>query len=116
MSKYLPRSRRLASALPALSACRVAAGGLGFALTMTRWEYTTLTLRIAAGAGKTPGYFNRPQAVRNVTEESERDLNLLGNQGWELVSVLLLDLGSMDHGPNYAAALLKRPIEEPSAS
>ncbi len=75
-----------------------------------QWEYTTLTLRIAAGQGKVPGYFNRNQAVRNITDESEKALNLLGAQGWELVSVLLLELGSLDQGPSYACAVLKRPV------
>lgn len=79
---------------------------------MTQWEYTTLTLRLVAGQGKVPGYFNRSQTVRNVSEDSEHDLNTLGAQGWELVSVLLLDLGSVDRGPSYACAILKRPLPQ----
>lgn len=77
---------------------------------MTTWEYTTLTLRVAPGQGKIPGYFNRQQTVRNVTDESEKALNELGAQGWELVNVLLLDMGTIEQGPTYACAILKRPL------
>lgn len=77
---------------------------------MITWEYRTLTLRVAPGQGKVPGYFTRQQAVRDVTAESEKDLNALGAAGWELVNVLLLDLGSAEQGPTYACAILKRPL------
>lgn len=77
---------------------------------MSQWEYTTLTLRIGPGQGKMPGFFNRAQAVRNITPESEKDLNTMGALGWELVNVLLLDLGSVESGPTYACGVLKRPL------
>ncbi|MCE9613731.1 MAG: DUF4177 domain-containing protein [Lentisphaerae bacterium] len=83
---------------------------------MQQWEYTTLTLRIAPGQGKVPGFFNRSQTVRNIAEDSERDLNKLGAMGWELVNVLMLEYGAMDVGPTYACAILKRPADAASES
>lgn len=82
---------------------------------MPQWEYTTLTLRISAGQGKMPGFFARGQVSRNITPDSQADLNVFGAKGWELVSVLLLELGTMESGPSYACAILKRQVT-PGAS
>jgi hypothetical protein len=79
---------------------------------MTRWEYMSVTLRIAQGQGKVPGFFNRAASVRYISAESEQELNTLGQLGWELVTVLLLDLGSVEAGPAHACAMLKRPVHD----
>ena len=78
---------------------------------MTHWEYRTHIIRLSTGQGKVPGYFNRSQPVRVVHPESLKDLNDLGRQGWELVSVVLLELGTVEAGPTAASAFLKRPYE-----
>ena len=38
---------------------------------MQRWEYRTLTVRIAPGPGKLPGFFTRAQAIRTLVGELE---------------------------------------------
>ncbi|MDA0578066.1 MAG: hypothetical protein O3B24_08205 [Verrucomicrobia bacterium] len=76
---------------------------------MQQWEYRSLTIRVGTDSGKMPGYFARGQTSRGIEENSMQQLNTLGAEGWELVSVLLLELGTIDAGPNYACAMLKRP-------
>jgi hypothetical protein len=78
---------------------------------MTRWEYTTIYLKIASGADKKPGYFTRSEDFRMVTEDSENELNQMGAKGWELVSTCLLDLGTFESGPQSVTAFLKRPLK-----
>ena len=79
---------------------------------MVHWEYRTLIIRITGGQGKMPGYFTRSQPVRVVDPDSEMELDELGRQGWELVNVLLLELGTVEAGPTAATAFLKRPYEK----
>jgi hypothetical protein len=79
---------------------------------MTRWEYKTVYLKIASGADKKPGYFTRSEDFRSITDNSDGELQQLGAEGWELVSICLLDMGSFESGPQSAAAFLKRPIEQ----
>lgn len=78
---------------------------------MAHWEYRTVTLRVTQGQDKQAGYFARSQTIRAIHPDSERELNDLGRQGWEMVSVMLLDLGSVESGPSTATAFLKRPFE-----
>ena len=78
---------------------------------MAHWEYRTLSLRISQGQDKRAGYFARAQTMRMIDPDSERELNDLGRQGWELVNVMLLELGTVEAGPSSAMAFLKRPYE-----
>lgn len=76
---------------------------------MDHWEYTTLTLRISRAKSKVPGFFNRGQLIRQVDAESEAAMNVLGQDGWELVSVTAVDFGTYGgEGDGYAAAFFKR--------
>jgi len=70
-----------------------------------------MTVKISQGMGKRPGFFTAADSVRAIADESEAELAELGRQGWELVSIILLDLGTFESGPSSAAAFLKRPIE-----
>ncbi|MDE0837941.1 MAG: DUF4177 domain-containing protein [Kiritimatiellae bacterium] len=79
---------------------------------MTKWEYTTLTLRISRFTSKIPGFFNRGELVRQVDPASDEAIKELGREGWELVSVSPLEFGSYGGGDGYAAAFFKRPAQE----
>jgi hypothetical protein len=78
---------------------------------MTTWEYKTIYLKISSAADKKPGYFTRSEDYRCITEASEKELSDLGDKGWEMVSLTLLDLGTFESGPPSVAAFLKRPKE-----
>ena len=79
---------------------------------MEHWEYTTLTLRISRAKSKAPGFFNRGHMTRQVDAESESAMNVLGRDGWELVSVTAVDFGTYGgEGDAYAAAFFKRPTQ-----
>lgn len=68
---------------------------------MNRWEYRTLTLEGPSGG--------LPLGARDYPESLEQALNLLGDEGWELVQVLLpsqiVGMGG------EAVALFKRPVD-----
>lgn len=81
---------------------------------MQQWEYSTVVVRLTLSQGKLPGYFNRAQSVRNLSEESELELNRMGALGWELVNLVLLELGGIEGGPTYATAVFKRPLDLPA--
>lgn len=76
---------------------------------VTCWEYCSLPLRAAQGSGKRPGFFTRNELVRGIEDESEQAMAALGAAGWELVSVVMLDLGSFGTGATQLTAFFKRP-------
>lgn len=78
---------------------------------MASWEYRTITLRISRSKSKMPGFFNRGEMIRQVDPESEKAMNDLGEEGWELVSVSPLEFGTYGGGDGYSAAFFKRSIE-----
>ena len=65
---------------------------------MERFEYKTITMKTEGFAG----------GLLNV-EEWDRNLNLLGNEGWELVSAF--DTNQSQGSSRLAVAVFKRQIQ-----
>ena len=67
------------------------------------WEYHNVSFDFSAGTLMTKGgLFN--------AEEFNNELNRLGWDGWELVSVF--DTNRFDGGTRYVVAVLKRPLTD----
>jgi hypothetical protein len=65
---------------------------------MNRWEYKTIEI---------PVEWNWRGEKRDDANALSRELNALGEQGWELVNAFDLNIG---HGASrFVVALLKRP-------
>lgn len=80
---------------------------------MASWEYKTLAIEIVqrrntAKEANAP-WFSLHFPEQDVGEETSADFATLGNQGWELVSVVPLDPGGIVAGTRGAIAFFKRP-------
>jgi Domain of unknown function (DUF4177) len=71
----------------------------------TRWEYHTLRLNIdmASDSWLSLSYH------QELDGSSEDEITRLGREGWELVSVLPLELPGITSGTRNAIAFFKRP-------
>lgn len=80
---------------------------------MIHWEYHTLQIKVSQQRSldeeKHHPWFSIVFPTPDVAEGTETELSSLGEQGWELVSVLPIDPGGVLTGTQYAIAFLKRP-------
>jgi len=75
---------------------------------MAQWEYEVVTLRLTQASETRPGYFRRNEQVHTVDADSLKAMAKMGEAGWELVNVILLDFGALSGGTSYASAFFKR--------
>jgi hypothetical protein len=71
-----------------------------------KYEYTTVIIPIGF-----EGFLVRKVSFLAI-DKLHRELNDLGNQGWELVSVLRLSEGALSKVPNAAIHYFKRKLEK----
>jgi len=74
---------------------------------MTKWEYKTLRLEI----GLASKGFLSIRYDQKLEESSKIDIAELGDEGWELVSVMPIDTPGIVAGTRNAVAFFKRPKE-----
>lgn len=74
-----------------------------------RWEYTTTGLKIVTRRDRGGAFFSHHSANLNFDENSVYRLTHMGEEGWELVSVIPMRSGT--GGPDHAIGVFKRPIE-----
>ena len=80
---------------------------------MASWEYKTLAIEIVQRsdpekAANAP-WFSLHFPEQDVAEGAADHFDTLGDQGWELVSVIPLDPGGIVAGTRSAIAFFKRP-------
>lgn len=76
---------------------------------MQKWEYKTVQLRLEESKQKEGGFFSpRAYPLRGLAKSSETELSELGNEGWELVSVMPVEAHGVGFGTGNALAFLKR--------
>lgn len=76
---------------------------------MTKWEYKTVNLRVEQKRDKSARFFSLIGFVQDLKDGSETELASLGDEGWELVSVMPVDAPGIASGTLYAIAFFKRP-------
>ena len=81
---------------------------------MASWEYKTVAIEIVQhrnpereAKGK---WFSLHFPDQDVADATAGDFAALGDQGWELVSVIPLDPGGVVAGTRSAVAFFKRPL------
>ena len=76
-----------------------------------RWEYKTVNLRVEQKIGKSAGFFSlsRIEYVQYLKDGSETEFASLGDEGWELVSVMPFNAPGIGNGTLNAIAFFKRP-------
>lgn len=77
---------------------------------MTKWEYTQRTIILAPARVRQKGYFRRFDTAKKAHATSLDELQQLGEEGWELVSVLPAASLALDDSSESALAIFKRPI------
>ena len=75
---------------------------------MTKWEYKTLNLRVEEKKDKEGGFFSLGY-LQDLKDGSDIELVKLGDEGWELVSVMPIDAPGIIVGTRNAIAFFKRP-------
>ena len=77
---------------------------------MTKWEYTQRTITLSPERVRHKGYFRKFDTAKKAHSTSIDELQALGEEGWELVSVLpSASLGS-ETAAESALAIFKRPV------
>jgi hypothetical protein len=75
---------------------------------MAKWEYRTLNLKIVEKKDKEASFFSFVGFLQDLQDGSEVELSTLGEEGWELVSVMPIDSPGLAVGTRNAIAFFKR--------
>lgn len=75
---------------------------------MQKWEYKTLKLSVEQKKEREGGFFSLGYS-QDLKEGSDTELVNLGDEGWELVSVMPIDTPGIVSGTRNAIAFFKRP-------
>ena len=75
---------------------------------MLKWEYKTLNLRVETKMEREGGFFSL-KYLQDLKDGSDTELVNLGDEGWELVSVMPIDTPGIAAGTRNAIAFFKKP-------